>query len=182
MFHSVYILNLYILYYSILVYLFNIRNLVDSNESQVWVEYVLKNYRSLQLIQRSFNDSLGKGFMPTTVFGLFGLSTTALFALISFYEELNSVAIIIIFVILIFTLILPSASFILSSQVNLASQELLKHLSEINSARIIKQKIKSSPPLRFFIGILFYVKPETVLTYFNILINNVITLILSFGK
>ena len=101
---------------------------------------------------------IGK-WMKSQQFDLFGLSITALFALISFYEQLNSVTTIIIFVILIFTMILYtySASFILSTRVNLASQELLKHLSEINSARMIKRKIRSTPPLRFFIGILFYV-------------------------
>ena len=155
---------------------------MTADERQLCVDCALRNYRSLQLIQSSFNDSLGKGFMPTVIFGLFVLSTTAFFALISFYEQLNSFAIIIIACNLVFTMILPSTSFTLSSRVNFLSQDLLKHLSEINSKKLIKRKIKSTTPLRLYIGILFYAKPETMLTYFDILLNTVITLIISFGK
>ena len=69
------------------------RNLVKTDGNQLCVEWALKEYQSLQLIQSSFNGSLGKGFMPAVIFGLSSVSTTSLFALISFYDQLNSVAI-----------------------------------------------------------------------------------------
>ena len=120
--------------------------------------------------------------MPAVIFGLSSVSTTSLFALISFYDQLNSVAIGIIVCLFVFTMTLPSASFIITSRVTLRSQDFLKQLSEIRSSQLVKRKIKSVSPLRVFIGILFHVKSETVLTFFNVLLNNVITLILSFGK
>jgi hypothetical protein len=71
---------------------------------------------------------------------------------------------------------------VLMSRVNEASEFFLRRQPKLESSKSWRSRVQSLPPLRMYVGQFFYVLPLTLLTFLSTLLENVITLSLTFGK
>jgi len=140
---------------------------------------VLKKYRTLQLINKMSDDGFGELLLSTLV-GVFLLIVVGIFLLVSFSYLLDTVSIGIVLMFTIFATLFVTFAFLVLSRVNILSKEVLMQMSRTNSNRLIRRRIQACPTLRVNAGAFFPIKPSTIFTFDSMIINYVLTLILSF--
>ena len=136
----------------------------------------------MQILNLHYNEGFGKGIVVLGEIGLTLMSIFGIFALICFHEVLGPLELILASFMAFFALAAGLMALSLTSSVNVCSQGFLSQMLQQNPSAIVKRKIKSAAPLRLYFGNFFYSQPQTVLTCLEIITDNVITLILGYGR
>ncbi len=143
-------------------------------------EYSLKSYRILHLLLGFCNRSFGRGFTGIALANFHVLASFTFYALLSLHSILHPVAITILVFFSVISISFPSFSLVLMSSVNKVSEQVLfQHLRVQHLTKLRRCEVRTLPPLRMSVREFFYSQPFTVLTFFSIVVNNVITLRIS---
>jgi len=149
---------------------------------QASLDECFKAYSSLQLIQNFMNQSVGSAFMFPGILCFFILLSFGLFALICYYHTLDLPAFLFVVAVVYMSFFFTIAAFTLASRVSIHGDLPLSQISKMSLTEEFKLRLKSKTHLRTRVGNYFYVKPYTVLSFFSIVVSNVITFVITFGK
>ena len=149
---------------------------------QTSVSDTLHVYRGLQIVHFHMNEYFGKGVFALWIFFATGMATFGLFTLICFHNLLGLFEMILAIFLVAFTITLVLMLLGSASSLNMKSQSLLKQMLELNQTNWLNKELKSVPTLRIQCGIFFYSQSSTVLTCFKFITENVINLIIRYGR
>ena len=151
-------------------------------DEQINISTALRTYRGMQILNLHYNEGFGKGIIMVGTISLILLSILAIFALICFHQVLGSLELILATFLAFFSLASVLMAFSLASSVNESSQDFLLQMIQRAPSEIEKRRIQAAAPLRIYFGNFFYSQPQTILTCLEIIMDNVITLILGYGR
>jgi len=145
------------------------------------VESSFAAYKQFQLLQNFINQSIGNSCMiPATSFS-FLLLSFGIFTIISYHHVLDLPALVFLFGIIYACLFFTACTFTLGSRVSMKSSQILLTPRSVALGRFQHLQLKSLVPLSMDVGGFFHIKSYTILGYYSIVLNNVITLVCSFG-
>ena len=151
-------------------------------EGQLSVPDALHAYRGLQILHFHMNEYFGKGAFTLWVFFATGMATFGIFAIICFHHLLGVLELTWAISLVVFTITADLMLFGSTNSLNMKSQCFLNQMLERNQTKWLNKDIKSVPSLRIQFGSFFYSQPSTVLTCLGFITENVINLVIGYGR
>jgi len=140
-----------------------------------------QTYRKCQILQSLSNLSIGRGIFPGIIVNSTVSATVCTFMVISYHDTLDFFAFTILLGFIGIGIFFPTLSFEFLSRVSIYSSRTLDQF-KYSRDREKQKTIQSCPGFHYTVGELFAVQRTSVMLYFSILLDHVVTLILWFGK
>ena len=141
----------------------------------------LEIYRYFQLSHHLFSNSIVKGFLVIAMFSITILSIISIFTLLTFYEVLNFVGIALILLAATVLPLLVSFIFIFTAKLGDRSTEFLLAVYKVEPTIKMRRLLTSFPSLRTSFGGFFHSSSDKIMVFFSMILQNVITLCVSFS-
>ncbi len=128
------------------------------------------------------NLSLSKAFLATALTFAFFFTTFSLFGLICFYDALNIASALILSSFACVASVAGTFALLGAAKVLSKSQDILFVIRKTAQLTpCLKRSLSSYPPLYTYFGTFFFCQADSALIFLNLIVDNLISLILSYG-
>jgi len=149
----------------------------------VWSRESQEIYRKCYLLHSLCNLSVGRAILPGVTANSCLNASTCIFIFISYYNALDHFSFPIVIGFIVLCIIIPTVTFEILSRVRKYAECALFNISQDQTTDASTRKtLNYFRVIQFRVGDFFCVRRTSILQYYLIVIDNVVTLILSFGK